>query len=284
MVDYIITTDSSCDAGKETLEKLNVPFISYKFHDNANEYIDEMSDKQNIDYINKMREGSNFKTAALNIEEYKEFFRSQNKKNIIHISLCEGLSSTINNARLAAIDLKEEGFNIYIVDATIASLGSYLIVLEALKNKEKLLSIEDNVNDLYEKAKSINTYYTTNNLTYFARGGRLSVTTAFICKTLNINVILACRKGGELFVKAKTFGRKNAFKKIISLVKETVINPENQTCYICHAQNESCAKELVAAIKKEIPFKDYEFHTMGPTIGAHAGPGLLSCFYFGKQK
>lgn len=284
MTDYIITTDSSSDAGKETLEKLNVPFISYKFHDGENEYVDEMSEEQNIAYIEKMKTGSVFKTAALNVEEYKQFFRKQTNKNIIHVSLCEGLSSSINNARLASIELKQEGYNISIIDATIASLGSYLIVLEAIKNKEKGLSMEDNANDLFEKAKTINTYYTTNNLTYFARGGRLSVTAAFICKTLNINVILACRKGGELYVKTKTFGRKSAFKKIIALVKETVINPENETCYICHAQNEQGAKDLIEAIKKEVNFKDYEIHTMGPTIGAHAGPGLLACFYFGKQK
>lgn len=283
---FIVTTDSASDSGRENLKEMQIDFISYNFTDGTNAYVDSMDREQNKWFYDQMRKGVVFKTSQLSVEEYKEFFLTKKDEHlpIIHVSLCEGLSNSVNNARLAAIELKKKGLRATIVDATVGCLGIHMIAKEAARLRDEGVEYEEAIDYLNDKAKCVNTFFTTNDLTYFARGGRLSKGAAFFSRILNINVILTTDKVGHLTVSSKFRGRKKAFEQIVKNIKKLVINPEEQTLQIISAENVTGMNELTRLIMLEIPFKDYEEHEMGPTIGAHAGPGLISVFFFGKEK
>lgn len=286
MENYIITTDSSCDLKLSELEEKNIPVIYFRYTDGENVYVNDMNEGKFKEFYEMMRKGKNFKTSQINEIEYYNFFKEQLNKNqnIIHISLTEGLSNTINNARSAAEKLMSENVNanIKIIDTKIACLGLALIVEKAISYKN--LSIDEAYDRLLGDVNHLNTYYTTDTLKYFARGGRLSKVEAFIGGALRINPILDCHKDGKLRVTAKVRGEKHALDYIVSKTKENVINPSEQTLYICHADNIEKAKEVEERMRKEVGFKDYKTYFMGPTIGAHAGPGLVAVFYFGKPR
>ena len=286
MAKFIVTTDSSSDAGKERLEELKVPFISFTVNQQENTMLDKMDEIQNKAFYQNIRQGSIFKTSQINEFQYEEFFHSVEKDNlpILHISLCEGLSNTINNARLAADKLLKEGIKVIVVDATIACLGSYMAVLEAVKFRDQDVDIDEASRIISEKSKHIIPLYTTDTLTYFARGGRLSKASAVIGSIIKLNIIMSCGATGKLNVKYKLIGQKKAWKKIIEEVKTLVINPEEQTLYCCDADNREEMIKLAEQIKLVIPFKNIEYHSMGPTIGAHTGPGLLAVFFYGQEK
>ena len=129
----------------------------------------------------------------------------------------------------------------------------------------------------------LNAYYTTNTLTYFARGGRLSKVEAFIGNAIKINPIMDCDSDGKLRVIEKVRGSRKALDRLIERIKNSVINPKDQIVYICHADNES-AKILGERLIKEVGFKDFKIYLMGPIIGAHAGPGVVASFFFGKKR
>lgn len=283
---FIVTCDSSCDAGKEEVKKLDVKFISYTISSDKNSIKDLMDEDQNKKFYDHMKKGEVFKTSQINVEEYMEFFRKVyvNGLPIVHISLCEGLSNSINNAREAARNLKLEGIKVYVVDSTIACLGSYIITVEACKLRDEGKDAEETVDELINKAKYVNTFYTTDTLEYFARGGRISKASALLGSTFHVNVILNCNAVGKLKIFSKTLGQKKAFKKIVDTIKASCPNPEEKTLYCCHAQNDEGIKNLVSAVLNEVPFKNISIHSMGPTIGTHAGPGLLALFYLGKEK
>ncbi len=283
---FNVTTDSASDAGRDYLAKLDVSFISFYFADGETSYKDEMDREQNHWFYEQMRAGKVFKTSQLNVDQYEEFFLEEGKKGlpIIHLSLCEGLSNTVNNARIAAINVKKQGVKVCVIDATIACLGIYLMTVEACKCRDEGMKYNEAIDALERKAKTVRTYYTTEDLTYFARGGRLSKSAAFFSKLLKINVILDCDEIGRLNVKFKFRGRKKAFEQIVELVKNEVVSPETQTLQVVHAENLEGAKLLASEVLKVIPFKNVEYHEMGPTIGAHAGPGLIAVFYFGTVK
>lgn len=283
---FNVTTDSASDAGRDYLEKLDASFISFNFTDGETSYKDEMDKEQNHWFYEQMRAGTVFKTSQLNVDQYEEFFLNEGKKGlpIIHISLCEGLSNTVNNARIAAVNVKKQGVKVHVIDATIACLGIYLMTVEACKYRDEGMKFNEAIDALERKAKTLRTYYTTEDLTYFARGGRLSKSAAFFSKLLKINVILDCDEIGRLNVKFKFKGRKKAFEQIVQLVNNEVVNPETQTLAVVHAENLEGAKLLAEEVLKVIPFKNVEYHEMGPTIGAHAGPGLIAVFYFGTVK
>ncbi len=283
---FNITTDSSSDASKETLQKIDVNFISYTFTSGENKYLDEMSEEQNLWYLNAMRNGTIFKTSQINQFQYEEFFTKEAEKGlpIIHVSLCGGLSESVTNAKAAAKELAKKGIRVEVIDATVGSLASLMIAREAARLRDEGEEIDNVVSHLNDVASRIHTYYVTDDLTYFARGGRLSKGAALISKVLHINVILTTDKVGHLIVAYKVRGRKNAFKTIIDQVKKEVVNPEEQILYVLHGDSIEEAKKLVEEVNKVAKFKEAEYFLMGPTIGAHAGPGLLSLFYFGKAK
>ncbi len=283
---FNVTTESSSDAGIKKVQELDVDFISYSFADGENKYEDKMSEKQNLWYLNKMKEGVVFKTSQLNEYQYEEFFRNEAKKGlpIIHVALCEGLSNSVNNAREAARKLKDENIDVRVIDATVGSLASLMLAELGANLRDEGKEIDEVEKILNKKAKCIHTYYTTDDLTFFARGGRLSKGAALISKVLHINVILNTDKVGHLLVAYKVRGRKNAFNKIVNLLKEEVRKPEEQTLYVLHGDALDEAKALVEDVAKEAKFKKVEYFLMGPTIGSHAGPGLISLFYFGEEK
>ena len=144
---------------------------------------------------------------------------------------------------------------------------------------------EECVADLENRKKNINTYYTTNDLKYLYRSGRVSKAGVIVATALNINPILNLDKEGKLIVQEKIRGRKNAFERIYAIVKELVIAPETQTVYICHSD---CRPEEVRSFSdtllERFHFKGSFISYIGPTIGSHSGPGLIAAFFEGQPR
>ena len=285
---FLITIDSSSDCSIEELNKQNIPVISFEYTDGKNTFVDNMDESLYKNFYLKIKDGTVYKTSQINPNTYYNFFENQLKYNlpIIHISLGSGLSNSINNAKLAVELLKEKYPNsdIRIVDTKLASLGSVLIKNELLKYRNENLSINEAEEKINNIVDNLNAFYTTNTLTYFARGGRLSKIEAFFGNALKINPILDCDPDGKLIVIEKVKGEKKALDKLINRIKHSVINPKEQTIYICHADNEIKALTLANRLVNEVGFKDYKIYFMGPIIGAHTGPNLIAAFFFGKKR
>ena len=102
---------------------------------------------------------------------------------------------------------------------------------------------------------------------------------------MNINPILNLDKEGHLIVREKTRGRKKALRRIYDIIEELVVNPADQTVYICHSD---CKSEEVKTFSEtlidRIGFKDSFISYIGPTIGSHCGPGLIAAFFYGKAR
>ncbi len=288
MEQFRITIDSSCDGNIDELAKKDIDIIYYHYFNKEEDYLDDMDDDKMKVFYGNMRKGIKYKTSQLNEPDYYHFFKSQIKKNtnILHISLTEGLSGSINQARIAASKLMFENpnVNIKIIDSLIASNGLLVALDVATIARRQGLDLEHAYNYVQDMVKNINTFYTVDDLTYFVRGGRLSKIAGFVGNLLHINPVLTCAPNGNLKIEAKLKGRKNTIKYIVKRIKETVIKPENQILYACSADSEYQLDELISAIKNEVPFKDVKKYQMGPIIGSHAGPGLQAFFYLGKRR
>lgn len=286
---FIITCDSACDMSKEYIDSLGVYVIPFEYisieRNETEAYLDTMNASDYKAFYEKMRNGVVFKTTQINVDRYLEFFHSLKDLDlpILHISLCNALSNTIENAQYVAKELEKEGMNIQVVDGKIASLGLGLLINKAciLRNEGK--TIEETKTIIEETADNMGVYYTTNTLTYFARGGRLSKTSSFIASALRINVILDCNENGGLRTIAKCHGRNKAKKYILDHIKENAVDPKNQAIYVCASDCKDEAVTFAASLVKEVGFKYYVLTDMGPIIGAHAGPGLMAFFFEAKK-
>ena len=68
------------------------------------------------------------------------------------------------------------------------------------------------------------------------------------------------------------------------MLKESIIDPENQTLFVAHSD---CAIEEVEAVaaklRAEIPCKGVEIGYIGPIIGASIGPDAIGVWGVGKK-
>lgn len=286
---FIISTDSGCDLSLDTCKEIGVIPLLMNYIDGEDVIIDTMEQVDIVKFYKKMEEdGKMFKTSAVNIQEAYEFLKELVKYNkpIVHICLGSGISGTYNNFVTAKeiIDEKCPGHEIYIIDSTSASLGYGMMVLEAAKYRDEGKIIKEVVDYIESVKRGINPYFTTNTLTYLARGGRVTKIASIFGNVLSIKPILRLDYDGHLLVHTKGHGKANTYKKMIEAIKEQVVNPEEQTLYISHSNAIESAVEFAEMLKKELGFKDVYYSYIGSIIGSHTGPGLIAVFFHGKNR
>ena len=286
---FIVTCDSACDMSKEFIDSLGAYVIPFEYTGKVGNdvelYTDTMNANDYKEFYNQMRKGTIFKTSQINVDRYLEFFTSLKDLNlpILHISLCNALSNTIENTQFVAKELAKDGMDIHVIDSKIASLGIGLLICKACKLRDNGIDIDEAEKEIVDTTNRLGVYYTTNTLTYFARGGRLSKTTSLIASLLSINVILDCDKDGSLRTIQKCHGRNKAKQYIINHIKDNALDPKNQVIYVCASDCKDESVKFAAELVKEVGFKYYCMTDMGPIIGAHAGPGLIAVFFETKE-
>ena len=285
---FVITSDSSCDLTATKAKELDIDcaFLSYTIENDI--FYDDMIEEHIDEFYEKMRNGAVPKTSQVPPNEFVDFFESQVKKGlpVLHLSVSSHLSGTYLSAVNAAKEVMERNPDAYIavIDSEIGSAGMAMMLFEAVKYRDEEKTIEQAISHLNAIKYNINVFITTNDLTYMRRGGRVSTAGAIISSVLNICPIISLPKSGKLFVSHKTRGNTATMQKFIECVSDTVLKPEKQTLYIAHSDAINKAKEYGEALCNKFGFKNVEYLKFGTTIGTHAGPGLVSAWYFGKVR
>lgn len=287
--DYIISTDSGCDLSKDVCESKGIIPLLMKYLDGENVLVDTMEKADIIKFYGAMeKDGKMFKTSAVNIQEGYDFLNEIIKYNkpIIHIALGSGISSTYQNMVNAKemIEEKNPDAKIYIVDSTCASLGYGMLALEAAKLREEGKTYQEVIDYLESVKRGVNPYFTTNTLTYLARGGRVTKIASIFGNILSIKPILRLNYDGKLLAYSKARGKHGTYRKLIEEIKKQVVNPEEQILYISHSNAIDAAVEFGELCKQELGFKDIFYSYIGSIIGSHTGPGLIAAFFHGKDR
>lgn len=290
MQKFCVTTDSGCDLPAAFCEEHRIYAYHMKYTIDGNEYCDRMDAEFATEFYNNMRNGAVPVTSQMTPYEYVEFWGkiwNELKLPIVNVTMGSGISGTYTNAKIAK-DLFLESHpeaKVYVLDSTLASIGYGILCIWAAEMRDAGKTPEECVEELDNRKLYINTYYTTDNLKYLCRSGRVSKAGAIASAALSINPILNLDKEGHLIVREKVRGRKKALNRIYEIVNELVIDPEDQIVYICHSD---CSKEEVQAFSdnliSKMHFKDSFISNIGPIIGAHSGPGLIAAFFTGKAR
>lgn len=288
MANYIICTDTGSDLTEALYTKYDIIPLKMEYELDGKMLEDDYSEDKLRAFYQNMRDGAAPKTTQINAARYAEFFEQLIKKcaTVIYIGLSSGISGSYSNACLAAKEVMEKnpGAEIYAVDSLGASLMGGMLSISASQNREKGMSAEDNVKWIEEHRHNVNVYYTTSDLTYLQRGGRVSKTSAIVGKMLGINPILTVTPEGKLVSCDKVRGEKQTIAKIQKNIAETVTDVADSTLFISHADCFDRAVAIASQYKVELGFKDTVITNIGSIIGAHTGPGLVAIFYYGKTR
>ena len=287
MADFVITTDSNSDVPEEFLEQYKIPVIPqyYMFGDTV--YGDEIK-MEPSELYETMRKGELPKSMANNPEVIREKFTAILKegKDILHIAFSSALSGSCQNVQVAARDLMEDfpGRRILVFDSLNASLGEGVSVMRAAQLKEDGQSMEEIYDTLTEERDHINVYFTVDDLHHLQRGGRVSKTTAVVGSMINIKPLLTVTASGELKSDGTVRGRKKALKTLVTKMEQSLDTErfgKDRPVAIVHGdclEDARAVEEQVAALG----FENIVINDVSPSIGTHAGPGVVGLIFYGK--
>ncbi len=289
MGEYIITTDNMSDLPKEYLEERHIKTCSLNYMLEGETYTSK-NGMDSHEFYEKMRNGSMPTTSQINPEEAKkdlmEFLKEG--KDIIHIAFSSGLSGTYNSMQMAARELKEEGcgHKITIIDSLSASLGEGLLVHKALEQQKKGLGYDELVKWIEDHKLNICHNFTVDDLFHLYRGGRVSKTTAILGTMIKIKPVLHVDNEGHLINVSKAHGRKKALAELVASMERQIgsYRGKNDIVFISHGDCMEDANFVKRQIEEKFGIQNFLINYVGPTIGAHSGPGTVALFYMGDVR
>lgn len=289
MSEYVILTESSCDLTPELVAQAEVEVLPLSFTIDGKNYphYPDARAYPIADFYQRMREGAVAVTAAANVVELTEGMEKHLRqgRDVLFLCFSSGLSSTRDACAIAAEDLRERypERKIYTVDTLAASGGQGLLVLLAGRKQKAGASIEE-VRDFAEETKfHVGHWFTVDDLVYLKRGGRVSSAAAVVGTMLNIKPVLHVDNEGHLIPMEKVRGRKAAIQALFHHMQETAL-PDQETVMINHADCLPEAESLAERIRAEFHPKEVLIADLGPIIGAHTGPGLVTLFFLAEHR
>lgn len=288
MKDFIIATDSGCDLSYEYCKENNIEPIRIKYTIENYTFEDSMEFDDQIKFYNEMRQGAKPITSQINTMEFVDFWRPflEEGKAILNITLGSAISGTYNNALNAKEILLEEfpDAQIYVVDSRGASMSIAILVDKAVEMRKAGADIPEIVDWIEKNKHNIHAIYTTDDLTYLNRSGRLSKGSMIVANVLGIRPILKLDYDGHLVAFEKVRGKTAIISRISEIINQLAVSPETQNIYIAHTDAPEFAKEAEEAIFAKTKFSGTRSSQIGATIGAHAGPGLIAIFFIGVER
>ncbi len=288
MNSFLLCTDSGSDLMLDTCKKFDIIPLKMKYNIGEEVFTDGMTVQSVQELYAKMVDGAVPRTSQINVAEFIDFWTPllAEKLPILHLSLGSGISGTYSNAEQAKAMILEEhpDAEIYLVDTLGASASYGMLCIEVAKLREEGKSVTECYEWLMKVRHNVDVFYTTGDLKFLHRGGRVSKTSAVVGTVLNINPILTLDPAGKLISIEKARGEKATERKMRELVGDLVENAEENTLYISHSDCPERAKRFGDMLQAEFGFKDVFYTYIGATIGCHTGPGLVAVFYFGKPR
>ncbi len=289
MPDYVITTDSNSDVLPEFVKANQLTIIPqyYAFGDTV--YGDELNMEPH-DFYETMRNGELPKSMANNPAVIREKFEQILKegKNILHIAFSSALSGSCSTVIMISNELMEQypDRKILVFDSLNASLGEGVSVYRAVELQKAGKDMEEVYDVLMEERDHVNVSFTVNDLNHLQRGGRVSKTTAVVGSLVNIKPILTVTASGELKADGTVRGRKKSLKTLVTRMEASLdLNSygKDRMVAVIHGDCLEDARS-VADMVKSLGFTNVVINDVSPSIGTHAGPGVVGLVFYGKQK
>ena len=278
----IISSDSTCDLSKELVDRYQIRIQPMGIYLGDQMYRDGVDITPDMIYAHHEKTGQLPKTSAINVVEDLEYFEELTKDGsaVIHFTISSSMSSTYNNACVAA----QEFENVYVVDAKNLSTGSGLLVLAAAEMAQEGMEAQQIVEKLNDLADRVDASFVVDNLEYLVKGGRCSALAAFGANLLQLKPCISV-KNGAMGVGKKYRGK---FEKVLlTYVADRLADAEDiclDRVFVTHAGCDPKVVESVAeAVKNTLPFREILVTRAGCTVSSHCGANTLGVLFIRKK-
>ena len=281
MSKIMITCDSTADLTKELYAKYEaavVPMGVYLGDDFRRDGLN-ITISDIFDYV--AASGQLPKTSAVSVGEYDDVFRPlvEQGYEVVHVSLSSSLSSSHQNARLAA----EELGNVYVVDSKNLSTGIGHLVLLGRELAASGMTAAEVAAALEQLREKLDVSFVLQTLEYLHKGGRCSGVAAFGANLMKLRPEIEV-VDGKMQVGRKYRG--NMEKTVLAYIRGRLEGREDirlDRIFITHS---GCPQEIVekaeALVRELHPFQEVIVTTAGSTITSHCGPDCLGVLFLKK--
>ena len=274
MNNIVITSDSTSDLSSELRQRYNINILPLGVTLGGKVYKDGVDITPDDIYAHHDKTGELPKTTAANVDEFYNFFKkfADEGKTVIHFDISSGMSSTFNNARIAA----EEFENIYVIDSANLSTGIGLLVVAAAEMVNEGLEAEEIVAKINDMVPKVDASFVIDNLEYLYKGGRCSALAAFGANMLKLKPCIEV-KNGAMGVSKKYRGRyADVLKTYVSERLGDGSDIDNSRVFVTHAGcDEEVVKQVAEQVKESGIFKEVFLTRAGCTVSSHCGANTL---------
>ena len=275
-----VIVDSTADLTDEVRKRVCVVPLTVHFGDV--EYIDKVT-IDNKTFYEKLIEDDVIPTTsqATPIKFEDEYDKIAPGDEAIVITLSSKLSGTYQSACIAAGD--REG--IYVVDSDNVTVGTSILVEEALNLIDAGLSAKEIAVKLEEDKERILVIALLDTLEYLKKGGRISPTVAFIGGILNVKPVINIEHG-VINVLGKARGSKHGNNLLVEEIQKS--GGVDFGMPVLLGYTGLTDNLLLKYIDDSKPLWDnsseeLRYTSIGSVIGTHAGPGAIAVAFFKKN-
>jgi len=277
----VITADSTCDLSGELLERFDIRVIPLTILLGEDSFLDGLDFSAEDIYKRYREDGTLPKTSAPGIQQFTDFFSQilETGCEIVHLDISSELSSSFNNACIAASELE----GVYTVDSRMLGAGLGLLAIEGAECRDRGMAAAEIAEHLNALTEKVDTSFVLDTLEFMWKGGRCSAVTALGANLLRLRPALEM-KDGKLSVYKKYRGSIQSVYR--QYVKERLasaeIRPGHVFVYNSGEVEEETLREINAMVREAVPGVEIHNTLAGCTVASHCGPRTLSVMFIRK--
>ena len=279
-----IITDSASDISQAEAKVLGIDVLPLKTIFGEEEFLDGVT-IDHVTFYNKLIESDVLPTTSqLSPFDYEQAFRAavERGEEVVCIVVSSKLSGCFQSANIAAEEF--EG-RVTVVDSRSVAIGERIMVQIALQARDEGKSAPEIADILNTQAEKLRLIALVDTLEYLKKGGRVSSAAAFAGGLLGIKPVIAI-EDGTIAILGKARGSKNGNNMLMQLVEQNGgIDFSRPFALAYSGLDDSMLQKYItdSAALYEGKADTLPIHTIGSTIGTHAGPGAIAVAFFSNN-
>ncbi|MBM7618830.1 DegV family protein with EDD domain [Bacillus tianshenii] len=285
-----IMADSTCDLSNEVLELYDISLASLTINIEGKVYKDRV-DLEPDEYYGMLEALSEHPTTGMpSPMEYLGIINEAIEagyREILCICMSSGTSGAYQSGVLAKDYFYEENpgspIKIHVVDSKCMSHGSGWLIMKSALMRERGASFEEIVEFIEKYKVNVKHFLSVDDLNHLIKSGRITNTTAFLGKILNLKPIMSMKQGKGAIV-GKERGQKRVLRHYVQEFMNRYDRDITEFVIIGYTSDISIAEELKAKMEQDTDFTgDIHIMQMGVSVGTHVGLGAISMFFVEKR-
>ena len=274
----VITADSTCDLSQELKDRYDIRVIPLTILLGEDSYLDGVDFTAEDIYARYHKDGTLPKTSAPGIQQFTDFFTPilEAGAEIVHLDISSELSSSYNNACIAASELN----GVHVIDSRSLGTGLGLLAIEGCECRDRGMAASEIANHLNSLIGKVDTSFVLNTLEFMWKGGRCSGVTALGANLLRLKPALEMREG-KLGVYKKYRGNiLSVYRQYVSeRLASAEVRPRHVFVYDSGEIPEETMRELADLVRETVPGAEIHRSKAGCTVTSHCGPQTVGLMF-----